>query len=545
MQNKRLIQVYMIYLAIGFAVLMCLSLINVAYRTRQYEKRELFEKARLITEQFQSMRLFMAAHQVSANEEGSDLAFGVLNPAVVGKGVSDIFNSRTEYSIRQIRLVPRNPGNLPDEYEREKLLLFSENREIPHVWEETVYEGKPVFRYIVPVHADASCLSCHGEPAGEPDASGHPREGFKEGDLAGAISVIVPAQSYYEALKRSVIVQSMWMFAFYMVILGMIYLLQRNLVTLPLENLSKLALQAGRGDFSFLKVKPQKKGYGEIRILERAFHKMSRELSMLYADLEQKVMKRTRDLEEEKSKLKAMNEELTKMNRLQSEFLANVSHELRTPLSCILALTELLQDEQATPEERRQNLGDIKESGEKLLALINALLDTAKLDAGMMKIYPDTHDVRNLVDSALQLVLDDAKKKDIEVEVEIDPQLKTVTCDMERMVQVLFSLLNNAVKFSYPGGKVVLKAGLTPENRVYLSVADEGLGMEEEELKIIFERFRQSDQPGKKYKGGTGLGLYRSKKLVELHGGTLSASSTPGKGATFTVILPKEAGNSG
>ena len=222
--------------------------------------------------------------------------------------------------------------------------------------------------------------------------------------------------------------------------------------------------------------------------------------------------------------------------RLKSEFLANFSHEIRTPLNAITGYCELLtRDEGArlTPHGRR-DLSVIKSNARTLLALINDILDLSKIEAGRAEIVKEAVDLEQLVDECLASVREILKGK--EVTLSADLGLRDVFSDPLKLRQILLNLLSNAAKFT-DAGEIVLTAraqGSTLE----VVVEDTGSGIPDDQLAFIFDKFRQVDGSARRRVGGTGLGLAIVKEVTQLLGGTITATSTLGRGSRFTLALP-------
>ncbi len=229
---------------------------------------------------------------------------------------------------------------------------------------------------------------------------------------------------------------------------------------------------------------------------------------------------------------------LREVDRLKSEFLANMSHELRTPLNSILGYTQLLllDLEDSIPEESYQDLSSIDTNGKHLLNLINDILDLAKIEAGRLVLNKEFVEVDLLLDqvatSNAGLFLD----KSVDLVVEVEDDLPPLWADNIRMIQVLNNLISNAAKFTEEGA-VTLQA-FSEGKDVCISVIDEGIGISEEDLDKIFERFQQVDGSFTRRAEGTGLGLPITQHLVHMHGGQLDVSSVLGAGSTFTMRFP-------
>lgn len=246
---------------------------------------------------------------------------------------------------------------------------------------------------------------------------------------------------------------------------------------------------------------------------------------------------RRRDLQE-------MNHRIQEANRLKSEFLANMSHELRTPLNAILGFTEVLIDGKAGEinEIQKEFLGDILTSSRHLLQLINDVLDLSRVEAGKMEFQPRRIVPEELLRELLSSLGALIGQNRLAVAFDIDPQLGSLFLDPSRLRQILYNLLSNAIKFTPEGGRIGVRWFGVGSSEFQIEVEDTGIGISEEDLSTLFVEFHQLDQgPTKKYQG-TGLGLALTRRLVEAQGGRVGASSEPGKGSCFFVVLPRETG---
>ena len=222
----------------------------------------------------------------------------------------------------------------------------------------------------------------------------------------------------------------------------------------------------------------------------------------------------------------------------KSQFLANMSHELRTPLNAILGYTELIMDDiyGEVPEKIRDVLDRVQKSGHHLLSLINAVLDLSKIEAGQLTLSLNDYSIKEVVYTAMTSVESLAAEKQLNMAVEVGPDLPIGKGDERRIAQVLLNLLGNAIKFTEAGEVKVCVT--TADGTFLVAVSDTGPGISAEDQAKIFEEFQQADSSSTKQKGGTGLGLAIAKRIIEMHGGRIWVESSLGKGSTFWFTLP-------
>ena len=231
--------------------------------------------------------------------------------------------------------------------------------------------------------------------------------------------------------------------------------------------------------------------------------------------------------------------ELKKLDQIRREFVANVSHELRTPLSILRGYVEVLLDEPETPREELARILSIMERHSKRLQrLVDDLLSLAQLESSHATLEVSAVRVDELFDNLIRDWKEKLAAKNLKVIVDSPPEALTLQADGTRLEEVLYNLLDNAVKFSPKNGKIHLRAAHRGSDMV-LSVADEGLGIAKEHLPRIFERFYRADKARSRELGGTGLGLAIVKHIAQLHGGWVEADSEQGRGTTIRVVLPQ------
>ncbi len=254
-------------------------------------------------------------------------------------------------------------------------------------------------------------------------------------------------------------------------------------------------------------------------------------------------------LRETNQQLALANEELQRVTRYKDEFLANMSHELRTPLNAILGMSEGLQDQifGVINKQQGQALKTIQLSSSHLLQLINEILDLAKIGTGQIKLNYSKAVISQLCQSSLTFVQEQARKKDLSIEVSIQSSLPEILVDERRIRQVLINLLDNAVKFTPIAGKITLAVShqVHPDQGssdlrecIRFVVIDTGIGIKPENINKLFQPFVQIDTALNRQYTGTGLGLSLVKRIVEIHGGRVRVESQEGVGSCFTIELP-------
>jgi len=239
------------------------------------------------------------------------------------------------------------------------------------------------------------------------------------------------------------------------------------------------------------------------------------------------------------AQLAIARDEALEASRMKSEFLANVSHELRTPLNGVVGTTEMLLSSQATPEQL-EGLGIIRESANSLLHLISDVLESSRMESGVLRLETVEFDPETVVEAALDIVAERAHSKGLDLAGWVEaPEGTRVRGDQHRVRQVLLNLISNAVKFTAEGS-VIVRAWPKPDSGGlwHFEVCDTGIGIAEESQKLLFQRFVQLDGTSTRQFGGTGLGLAISRQIVELMGGRIDVRSHPGEGSTFWFEIP-------
>lgn len=252
----------------------------------------------------------------------------------------------------------------------------------------------------------------------------------------------------------------------------------------------------------------------------------------------QRLAEHSKDLQIAKDRLAIAKRKAEDASQAKSEFLSLMSHELRTPLQAIIGYTEVVIEELklADDENHINDLTRVISNSERLLKLINGVLDLAKIESGRMELDLTEVKLSSLVDEAVSVVAPLLEKNAIQLNIDVDDGSFLPMADPEKILHILINLLGNASKFS-PKGTVTIKA-LHQPNRIYISVADTGIGLSAEQQQQIFEPFRQADSGTTRKFQGSGLGLSITRQLCEMMGGSIEVESELGRGATFIVDLP-------
>lgn len=533
------------------ALLLAVSLgANLAWTTTNQHKQmenELRVQGRALAQQMDSVWEFMVLNQdrlaqVAFTENG---AYQGLHCAIAGRVIGQMFTLQSDYTTRYVNFNPRNDADTPDDYEAAALDAFRADRSRTDYYGFAEYDGNQVFRYLAPMTIEEACLQCHGEPAGELDVTGYPKEGWTMGDVGGAISIVMPLDVYQQSERESIAQDVMFFAVMVAVCLIAVYIALNHLVTRPLGKIQTGVEQVSEGNLNVQLTYSESSQ--EVSALTTKFNAMARELADTYAGLEDEVADRTAQLqqanevlEHQRRQLEAVNAQLVDENQYKSDFLSMVSHELRTPLTSIVAFADLLSKQvvPATEKEARA-LAGIEANSQALMLMINDILEMSRLDAGRVKLNPEVVDVGDVVGMVRATVGPLAAKENLAFASEVAPEVPLVHADFDKLVHVLQNLCGNAVKFTPDGGSVKLEAAFDAvADQVLFRVIDTGIGIAPADHERIFEKFAQVDSSSTRRYNGTGLGLAIVREYVEMHGGSVGVESSLGQGAVFTVRIP-------
>jgi signal transduction histidine kinase len=305
------------------------------------------------------------------------------------------------------------------------------------------------------------------------------------------------------------------------------------------EVLTRMREEAGQREAALrLEKEASERHVEELQTMNEELQTQQEELEMLYDQLQQQNDRVETEVVERTQELQAANERLRQTDRYKDEFLSVISHELRTPLNFITGFASILDDEIDGPlnERQHQHLNKILSGSERMLHLVNDLLDFAKLQAGKFELAPAPTPYAPLVEEVASALRPLADHKHVKLQLQVDVPGAPVL-DESRVVQVLTNLISNAIKFTAPEGTILIRAA-AKDGWLLTEVTDSGVGIAEMDLPKLFNRFRQLDMSTTREAGGTGLGLAISKALVEAHGGEIGVKSQVGEGSTFWFRLP-------
>lgn len=545
---------------------------NLSLQNAQAEN-EAREKAEVLASEMRAAWDFVDMNQDVINRaEDGTFRTKHLVCVVAAKSISMLFTTETDYSIRFTNDTPRQAANAPDEFEQEALAAFNADPERKAFWRVVdAGDGTRVFRYTEPLYVTESCLECHGDPVGELDQYGYPKEGMQVGQVGGAMSITEPMDIYAAGIQDSMMQQAiMVLFMMVAAFIGL-YFVTSRLVLRPIDELRSAAGAVGKGDFNYTLTVPDpgERPRDELAELTGEFDRMARDLEALYADLEGQVRSKTDDLmvlndmlNYQKRELKVALDRLGDEVAYKNEFFAIVSHELRTPLTSILAYARILNADDSLAPKTREAVGEIESNATLLLNMVNNILVISKHAAKKDELLPEPMDFVDLAQFVRKALVPIAEGKDVRLSCSVAPDVPLSMADWEKLRRILENLVNNAIKYTHRGGFVRLTIGFesgeeanhghgnhpgthvpddedaAPAGWIVMRVADDGMGIAPEELDQIFELYKQAGQSANRRYRGTGLGLAVVRDLTELHGGTVAVESRVKEGSTFTVRIP-------
>ena len=447
------------------------------------------------------------------------------NPAMVTRELSEYAKEKGLFWFRITSSKLMNPENIPDEFEKNALSLFESNQSNEVMTVSTI-ENSKYFRYISPLYIEDSCIGCHAH------------QGYKIGDIRGAISITIPVEktyAYIESNRQNMIIAGLLTLAS---LITAIFILMRRLILNPINKL-KTSIEG----FSGGRYSPQTKldTGDEFEELSSSFSSMSKTLAEYHERLNDRIRAATKDIEDTNIRLVEMNTLLREASIRKSDFIARASHELRTPLTSIKGAidyinarlqTDLSQKEgYRAPEELSTFFNIIKTNSERLIRMVNDMLDLERIELGKPELYLTKVNPSDLIEETLTYFRLDAEKRNIKLISHSSSNLP-ICADEDRLKQVLTNLLTNAFKFS-PDNSEISITTQSEDGFLVIRVCDRGTGIPSSKQDIIFEKFYKHGN-----KDGAGLGLAICRSIIEAHGGTIRAESDGKNGSCFSFKLP-------
>ncbi len=449
-------------------------------------------------------------------------------PGEPGKHTFHVFRSQAPTPEREAETTDQLPDTTvlnvflaqPDQNEHSR----------PHPTEDA-------YLYYGAIRAGPTCIECHRSrdklgqylnvPPDAPQVTAAHYPDLLPNDLMAVARVSLSTETIDSGLHANRALLITFAFATTVLILAGSYAVIRYVIVKPVKHLKSVADAIAAGH---LNVRSEIQTADEFEDLSHAFNRMLRNLT----NMQDRNRGLITDLDKKVDELARTNMALFESNRLKGDFLHTMSHELRTPLNSIIGFSEVLLNAANLTDKQHRWAGNIMTSGQQLLALINDILELAKLEAGKMRVSPKPVDPRTLCEQAAALYRVQAEKKSVEVRVETPEPTPLVYQDAGKLNQILNNLISNAIKFTPEGGRVTVRAEVTGD-RFVLTVSDTGVGIAPEEQELVFDKFRQASNPLTREQGGSGLGLSIVREMAKLLGGDVTLRSDLGRGSTFTV----------
>ncbi len=367
------------------------------------------------------------------------------------------------------------------------------------------YEERNGQQYLVevrPLPNQPACQACHGNSS----------------PLRGVVLVSTSMGDVQSAISNDILRMAVLFVTGLGTLLLVLWFSLRTTVLKPMRQVVRVIHNIADGD---LNERVRVKSHDEVGDMADSFNRMAESLKKSQNDLRQ------------------VNLNLLEANRLKSEFLSVMSHELRTPLNAIIGFSEVMMDQGdgALTERQEKYLTNIETSGRHLLQLVNDILDLSAVGSDSAELDKDDVSIPQVLEDVRKLGHPFAARRRIWLEVKPTDSLPLIQADPAKLKRILYNLVSNAIKFTPEGGRVTM-AAYTRAGKIDITVTDTGIGISPEDQQKIFAEFQQVESNHSRRYEGTGVGLALTKKLVEMHGGTISVESELGRGSTFTISLP-------
>lgn len=453
--------------------------------------------------------------------------FVAKNPAMVTKELSKYARDQELYWFHITSLKLINQENSPDEFERTALHEFEKSGLKELISIDTI-EKANFLRYISPLYIEEACLECHAH------------QGYKIGDIRGAISVTIPVDKTFAAISAN----RKTMFTHGMIItlllMSAMFLMMKKIVLTPMKKLRSAINEFSEGTYS-----PEKrlKTGDEFEDLCRSFAEMAGMLTEYHSCLHEKIKEATKGLGDTNKKLVEANRLLNEINIQKSDFIARTSHELRTPLTSVKGAMDYISAKfssfmQHHPEDASLNdlqifFEVIQKNSDRLIRMVNTMLDIERIEMGESEMHFTNANLPYIIAETMANLQINADEKDIILNANL-PDSLFVYMDEDRIRQVLINILSNAIKFSPQHSEIIINV-YQVTNFITTEVQDMGTGIPKSEQEMVFEKFYRNGN-----KEGTGLGLAICKSIIEAHNGIIGVNSDGKNGSCFYFKLPYE-----
>jgi len=440
-------------------------------------------------------------------------------PSLLTKRLSELASRDGLYSFRIANSTQLNPENAPDGFEAEALKQFREGRKTEFFRTEKV-QGQTVLRYAAPLYVTSSCQKCHA------------RQGYSPGDVGGCLSVFIPMDKAIDSASRN---QSILLGVGLLMggsLLGLLFLSSKFLLFKRIAEIRKTMATLTTSEIGDI----HSRGGDELKEISYLCTTLNEKMKNYHQELEEKIAEATKDLSETNKRLKVANKELQRLNKAKSDFFSSISHELRTPLTSIKGAADLMYRKGGVCEPIYLEI--IKRNTEHLMKFVLDFLDYSRIESGQFDLKRKESFLNEVMREAICSQQVEAEARHLVFRPDVKQELRFYF-DEERIYQVLTNLLSNAVRFSPDGGEILVAAQMTDDS-VYVSISDQGPGIDPRYHTAIFDKFFQVPDDGDAllHKGSAGIGLAICKGIVEAHGGKIWLESCPGSGSTFVFSIP-------
>lgn len=525
-------------------IALSISFIHIQSHQQQIIAGQIENEARVLFKQIVITRQWIADHggifveklpwtkpsPYIKNPEIADVSgkrYIMKTPAMVTKDLARYTKDRELFWFHITSLKLINPENAPDAFEKNALARF-EKENLKELNTIEIIEGSSYFRYISPLYVQESCMPCHGA------------QGYKVGDVRGAISITLPMSKTVAMINEN---KKYMFWAGIITVLSTmtaLYFMLKKVVLSPLNNLKESISEFSKGRYS--EDRKLKTG-DEFEEICRAFEEMTLKINEYHRTLNEKINSATYDLTEMNKKLNKANNLLQDANNKKSDFIARASHELRTPLTSIKGAMDYISAKLTLFSDKspdRKSVEDlcvffdvIKKNAERLIRMVNGMLDLERIELGAYDCKFVPVNLSHLIAETLTYLQVNADEKGIFFSARIPERLPAVV-DEDRIKQVLINLISNAIKFSPEGSEITLKAYIE-NGYIMTEVCDEGEGIKPSSKEQLFEKFYKEGN-----KEGAGLGLSICKSIIDAHKGIIDAKINTGKisGSCFYFKIP-------